>query len=78
MYGVYGMVAPLCVILDAMHEVFPGENARLVVVIDGAHATGTGVIWALEPSLLSRHESHICLSCRAWALPCFKFVFFHF
>jgi hypothetical protein len=48
-YGVYDVVAPLCVILDAMHEVFPSGNARLVVVVNGAHATGTGVIWALKP-----------------------------
>ena len=38
-----------CVILDAMHEVFPSGNACLVVVVNGAHATGTGVIWALKP-----------------------------
>jgi hypothetical protein len=40
------MVAPLYVMLDAMHEVFPAGNARLVIVINKAHTTGTGVIWA--------------------------------
>jgi hypothetical protein len=63
------MVAPLCVMLDAMHEVFPAGNSRLVIVINEVHTTGTGVIWALKPSLLSRRKSQICLSCRTWSIP---------
>ena len=47
------MVAPLCVMLDAMHEVFPAGNARFVIVINEAHTTGTG----LKPSLLSSRKS---------------------
>ena len=39
-YRVYDMVAPLCVMLDAMHEVFPAGNARSAIVINEAHTTG--------------------------------------
>ena len=62
------MVALLCVMLDAMHEVFPAGNARLVIVINEAHTTGTGVIWALKGLKPSRRKSHICLSCHTWSM----------